>query len=286
MTISVSLEHNKDEQIKLDLIGVLRYIPFGIENAIIEIPSYQYSHIFYDQEEVKKKFSRYYMRTIQNSLLSNAGSYELLMPITLVGGLGTGVKNIFYDPFYELVTKKEIKAVGKTLCEGLISLFVFLLTFIIKFISMIFKIIAFITFDQEFKTKRESFRKQIFKSPVDAAILGGKNWWNTFKSFFVSFSNIGQDYKHYFCFGYIIGFLLCLLKVIFWVPKVLVSTYDLIYVIGMGVLNWGYYEENAMKTRSRPPRTFQQKQLIKYNYLFSSGNEIIKKNQLNEIENE
>ena len=64
------------------------------------------------------------------------------------------------------------------------------------------------------------------------------------------------------------------------------SGYDLIYVIGLGVLNWGYYEENAMKVRSRPPRTFRQKMIIPYNYLYAYGNEIIHRNQLNEIEDE
>ena len=49
MTISVYLEHNENEDIKLDAISILRYIPFGVENAIIKIDSYLYFHIFYDQ---------------------------------------------------------------------------------------------------------------------------------------------------------------------------------------------------------------------------------------------
>ena len=194
------------------------------------------------------------------------------MPIKLLTGLGTGVKNIFYDPFYELVRKKEIKAGGKAFCEGLISLIVFLITFLIKLISLVFKIISMLSFDQEFKTKRESFRKQIFKSPVDAAILGAKNWWNTFKSFFVAFSHICQDYQGYLIFGYIFGFFACLFKIIFWIPKVICSTYDFIYVIGMGIVNWGYYEDQAMKNKSRPRRTFPQKHLTPYNYLYAYGN--------------
>ena len=41
-----------------------------------------------------------------------------------------------------------------------------------------------LTFDREFRTKRETFRKQIFKSPLDGAILGAKHFWKVFKSFF------------------------------------------------------------------------------------------------------
>lgn len=37
MTVSVSLDHNTSENVQLGLIAILRYIPFGIENAIIEI---------------------------------------------------------------------------------------------------------------------------------------------------------------------------------------------------------------------------------------------------------
>ena len=87
------------------------------------------------------------MRSIRNQVLINAGSYDMFVPIQLVQGLGVGVKNIFYDPIYEFVQKKEIKAVTKTCLEGLISLIVFLLGFFIKIINLIFKFLAAITFD-------------------------------------------------------------------------------------------------------------------------------------------
>lgn len=146
--ISVSLEHSKDEEIKLNLIGILRYIPFGIENAIVEIPSYQYTYIFYEQDELQKKFTKYYMQSAYNQILRNVGSYDLLFPIKLLTGLSIGVKNIFYDPFYELVRKKEIKAVGIAFCEGLLNLIVFLLSFLVKMVSLLFKIVAAASFDQ------------------------------------------------------------------------------------------------------------------------------------------
>ncbi len=78
----------------------------------------------------------------------------MFVPIQLVGGLGNGVKKIFYDPIYELVKKKEIKAVGKTFCEGILSFIIFLFGFLIKLINVIFKMLDFFTFDQVFKTRR------------------------------------------------------------------------------------------------------------------------------------
>ena len=149
---------------------------------------------------------------------------------------------------------------------------VFLLGFLIKLINVVFKVIALASFDQEFKTKRESFRKQIFKSPIDAAILGAKYWWAIFKSLFINFTHITRDYSGYLICGYIFGLIVCILKGIPWIVKVVVSTYDFVYVVGMGLVNWGYYEENAMKIRSRPRRTFKQKRLVRYNYLYAYGN--------------
>lgn len=46
------------------------------------------------------------MQSIQYQILYNAGSYDMLAPLKLIEGVGVGVKNIFYDPFYEFVKKK------------------------------------------------------------------------------------------------------------------------------------------------------------------------------------
>lgn len=105
-------------------------------------------------DELKKQFIKYYTKQAWNQIYKNAGSYDMFVPIQLVGGVGNGVKQIFYDPIYELVKKKEIKAVGKTFCEGLLSFLVFLITFIFKLINLIFKVLAALTFDREFRTKR------------------------------------------------------------------------------------------------------------------------------------
>jgi hypothetical protein len=138
----------------MNIISILRYIPFGIENAIIEIDSYQFFHVFYDMDELNKQFIKFYKKQAFNQIYKNAGSYDMFVPIQLIGGVGNGVKKIFYDPIYELVKKKEIKAVGKSFFEGILSFFAFLVGFFFKLINLTFKILALFTFDQEYKTKR------------------------------------------------------------------------------------------------------------------------------------
>lgn len=71
--------------------------------------------------------------------------------------------------------------------------------------------------------------------------MGAKNFLNVFKSFFIDFTKIGK-YEGFFIFGYIFGFIICVLKIIPWTFKLVVSLYDWIYVIGLGIGNWGYYE--------------------------------------------
>lgn len=43
---------------------------------------------------------------MKKQILYNAGSIQIFAPIQLVQGLGIGVKNIFYNPFYEFVQSK------------------------------------------------------------------------------------------------------------------------------------------------------------------------------------
>lgn len=97
---------------------------------------------------------KFYTKQAWNQIYKNAGSYDMLLPIQFIGGVGNGVKKIFYDPIYELVRKKEIKAVGKSFAEGLLSFIAFLVNFFLKLINLAFKILALFTFDQQYRTKR------------------------------------------------------------------------------------------------------------------------------------
>lgn len=73
-------------------------------------------------------------------------------------------------------------------------------------------------------------------------ILGAKYFLQVFKSFFTAFAQIKNYYSGYFIFGYIYGFFICIIKVIPWGFKLVVSLYDWLYVLGCGLGNWGYYE--------------------------------------------
>jgi len=67
--------------------------------------------------------------------------------------------------------------------------------------------------------------------------------------------------------GCLFGFILAILNIVPWVIKIMVGIYDFFYVIGIGFLSWGHYEENAMRHRSRPIRVFHKKLLRPYNLL-------------------
>jgi hypothetical protein len=72
-------------------------------------------------------------------------------------------------------------------------------------------------------------------------MLGSKNLLKVFNSFFTNFTNIKKNYSDYSIFGYIFGFFISILKVGPWSVKLVVSLYDWVYVIGLGLINWGYY---------------------------------------------
>lgn len=72
--------------------------------------------MFYGTDELQQQLLKFYQKQAWNQIYRNAGSYEMFVPIQLIGGVGNSVKKIFYDPFYEFVKKKEIQAVGKMIC--------------------------------------------------------------------------------------------------------------------------------------------------------------------------
>lgn len=174
---------------------------------------------------------------------------------------------------YELVSKQEVQSFASTFLNGFVSLLIYLLTKCFQLISLIFKIFAYLSLDQTFRSRREMFRKQIFKSPIDGFNYGGRNLIKIFKEFFLKFVEWPCKYNSELpCIGLFFGIVLCLLNVLPWVVKVVVTFFDFIYVIGLGFINWGYYEEDSMKYRSRPVRTFPFKELRVYDYLTAKGN--------------
>lgn len=126
--------------------------------------------------------------------------------------------------------------------EGFITFFIFILTLGFSVINGIFKFIAVFTKDNNFQTRREKFRKQIFKSPVDGFSYGARYLVRIFKEFFYNFVTWPCEYnKKIPCLGLIFGFLLALINIIPWILKMIISLYDFFYVIGLGFISWGYY---------------------------------------------
>ena len=116
-------------------------------------------------------------------------------------------------------------------------------------------------------------RKQIFKSPVDAFSYGLKWLGKVFGEFFVNFTVWPCEYNEDLpCLGLIFGFLLAILNVIPWAIKLIVTLYDFFYLIALGFMSWGYYEQDSMRFRSRPIRTFPFRTLHPYDFLTAKGN--------------
>lgn len=118
---------------------------------------------------------------MKKQIVYNAGSIQFFAPLQLIQGLGIGVKNIFYNPFYELVSTQEVQSFASTFLEGFITFLLYILTKCFLFLSIIVKTIAFLSFDRTFQSKREMFRRQIFKSPIDGFNYGGRQVIRIFK---------------------------------------------------------------------------------------------------------
>ena len=93
----------------------MRRASMAVENAIIEVDSYMFHHVFMEGPRLSATLQEYYFYELKKQILWNAGSIKILTPIQLVKGLGIGVKNIFYNPFYEFVNTQEIKSFGATM---------------------------------------------------------------------------------------------------------------------------------------------------------------------------
>jgi hypothetical protein len=242
MTISVSFDSNIDKEFWPSLMNFLTLIPSGVENAIITIDSFVFHHVFMEEKRLRQTLREYYMYEMKKQILFNAGSIQILVPFQLIRGLGIGFTSIFYNPFYELVNTKEIKSLTSNMLEGFITFFIFILSLGFSVVNSIFRFLAVFTKDNNFQTRREKFRKQIFKSPMDGFSYGARYLARIFKEFFINFVNWPCDYNSKLpCLGLLFGFLLAILNIVPWILKMIITLYDFFYVIGLGLISWGYY---------------------------------------------
>lgn len=82
----------------------------SIDSAKIKLNCFQSTHMFGSQVDLITRISKHYSRQIWNQLYKLFGSIELLgNPVSLISNIGTGVVELFYEPFYALVTGKQTK---------------------------------------------------------------------------------------------------------------------------------------------------------------------------------
>lgn len=110
--------------------------------------------MFLEEELIKKTLKEYYLSEMKKQIVYNAGSIQFFAPLQLIQGLGIGVKNIFYNPFYELVSTQEVKSFASNFLEGFITFVLYIVTKGFQFMSIVFKIISFLSFDRIFQSKR------------------------------------------------------------------------------------------------------------------------------------
>ena len=157
-------------------LAILKAMPFGIDHAVIKLPKFDEHHINENSEVLIDKLKRHYTQDIVFQILKNAGSYDLLVPLKIIGGVGTGAKDIFYDPIYTLFTKKDIKSSSSKVLEGCFSLVTTIIMVLFKFIYVIFKLLAFLTFDSSYNIRRNALLRTTMKNPKFAIVHAGL-WW-------------------------------------------------------------------------------------------------------------
>lgn len=187
-------------------------------------------------------------------ILRNAGSYDLLVPLKIIGGVGVGAKNIFYDPIYTLFTKKDIKSSSSKVLEGCVSLITTFVEVLFKFINVIFKFLAFLTFDPGYNTRRNSLLRTTMKNPKFAIVHGGVWWLKLLPEVVTGFYYRPMEE---FRLKGVLGIFLGILSACMGVLKPVIGIYDIVYCLWFGLVNMTDYEPEPMKFRSRPIRVFK-----------------------------
>ena len=83
------------------------------------------------------------------------------------------------------------------------------------------------------------YRKQIFKSPSDGLVLGFRYTLRVFTSFMNMVKKPDKNTK--LSVSILLWHVITAMRVLGWVFKLAVTIYDLLYGIGLGLMNWGYY---------------------------------------------
>ena len=115
------------------------------------------------------------------------GSIEILgNPVSLIENLGTGVADLFYEPFLALVKGKDSKRglkFGQSIAYGVKSLLSHSVSGISNtihiFISTIMKALASLTADKLYLQSRQKMKNRTFKTYGQGFVLGLKYFLKT-----------------------------------------------------------------------------------------------------------
>lgn len=157
-------------------LAILKAMPFGIDHAVIQLKGITFYHINQNTEVLLDRMKRHYTQDIVFQILRNAGSYDLFVPLKIIGGVGSGAKDIFYDPIYTLFTKRDIKYSSSKVLEGCVGFLSTIVQVIFKFVEVIFRILAFLTFDTNYNARRNALLRTTMKNPKFAFVHAGY-WW-------------------------------------------------------------------------------------------------------------
>ena len=154
-------------------LAILQAMPFGIDHAVIQLKLFETFHINENTDILLNRLKRHYTQDIVVQILRNAGSYDLFVPLKIIGGVSGGAREIFYEPIYTLFTKRDIKSSSSKVLEGCVGFITTIVEVLFKFIMVIFKIMAFLTFDTGYNAKRNALMRRTMKSPRFALIHAG-----------------------------------------------------------------------------------------------------------------
>lgn len=152
----------------------------SIDSAKIKLNSLKFQHVFGSVDDIFKKITKHYTRQFWNQLYKIFGSIELLgNPVSLVNNIGTGMKDMFYEPLHSLATGKETKhghKFGKALAYGAASLVTHSVKGISSTINQIIRAvigaIARFTRDKDWLKKRQIMKNRTLKTIKQGTLHG------------------------------------------------------------------------------------------------------------------
>eukprot|EP01017_Pseudomicrothorax_dubius_P040579 TRINITY_DN6368_c0_g1_i1.p1 TRINITY_DN6368_c0_g1~~TRINITY_DN6368_c0_g1_i1.p1 ORF type:complete len:660 (-),score=168.22 TRINITY_DN6368_c0_g1_i1:93-2072(-) len=279
---------------KLDMNTLNFLTDFGltlasIDSARLKLNSLVAYHMYGPLNEIADRFYKHYSRQILYQLAKIFGAIDILgNPANLISNISTGLQDIFI-PFVELVSGRG-KDFTKSLADGTFSFVRHSLkgvyTTVNKIIGTFMQLLATLTTDKDYIQKRHRMKNRTIRSIKEGIFFGFKNFlqviWGTIAGV------IRCPWKEIKKRGCLIGFFTGIYQAAAGIViKPIVALYDLLHSIFEGLRNSALYEEHVMETRTRPPRIFDENQvLIPYDFMTVMSKDLLRKSKFKNYEGE